>query len=215
MKYDTVIFDLDGTLLNTLEDLADSTNYALKIMGYPERSIDEVRRFVGNGIRKLIERAVPEDISPSDTEKTLDCFKEYYALHNLDNTKPYDGITTLVKVLKDNGIKTGIVSNKIHSSVLALRDRFFSNIDVAIGDMPGLSTKPSPDSCLLAMKELGSSRECTLYVGDSDVDIDTAKNAGIDCMSVLWGFRDKEFLINHGASKFAKTPHDIEREVLG
>lgn len=215
MKYDTVIFDLDGTLLNTLEDLTDSTNYALRVMEYPQRSIDEVKSFVGNGIRLLMERAVPENTSDEDKEKALRLFKEYYAEHNLDNTKPYDGVIRLVRVLKDNNIKTGIVSNKIHSSVLALRNRFFSDIDVAIGDMPGLATKPSPDSCYMAMRKLGSSKEGTLYVGDSDVDIATAKNAGLDCMSVLWGFRDKDFLAEHGAVKFAETPVDIEREVLG
>lgn len=215
MKYNTVIFDLDGTLLDTLEDLTDSVNYALGCMNYPERTIDEVRKFVGNGIKKLMERAVPEGTSAQNIENALELFKEHYAIHNLDKTKPYDGVVELVSVLKKNNIKTAIVSNKIHSGVLALRDQFFKDIDVAIGDRPDLRTKPAPDSCNLALKELGSKPEETLYVGDSDVDIATAKNAGLDCLSVLWGFRDKEFLIAHGGTRFASTTLDVEREVLG
>lgn len=214
MGYSTVIFDLDGTLLNTLEDLTDSVNYALNVMGYPVRNIYEVRAFVGNGIRKLIERAVPENTEPCDTEQTLAHFKEYYAKHNQDKTKPYDGVRELMARLKAKGIKMAIVSNKIHSGVIALRDEFFKDIEIAIGDMPELKRKPAPDSCFLALEKLGSTVEETVYVGDSDVDLETAKNAGLDCISVLWGFRDKDFLIEKGAVVFADTPDDVERLVL-
>lgn len=214
MGYSTVIFDLDGTLLNTLEDLTDSVNYALNVMGYPVRNIYEVRAFVGNGIRKLIERAVPENTEPCDTEQTLTHFKEYYAKHNQDKTKPYDGVRELMARLKAKGIKMAIVSNKIHSGVIALRDEFFKDIEIAIGDMPELKRKPAPDSCFLALEKLGSTVEETVYVGDSDVDLETAKNAGLDCISVLWGFRDKDFLIEKGAVVFADTPDDVERLVL-
>lgn len=214
MGYSTVIFDLDGTLLNTLEDLTDSVNYALNVMGYPVRNIYEVRAFVGNGIRKLIERAVPENTEPCDTEQTLTHFKEYYTKHNQDKTKPYDGVRELMARLKAKGIKMAIVSNKIHSGVIALRDEFFKDIEIAIGDMPELKRKPAPDSCFLALEKLGSTVEETVYVGDSDVDLETAKNAGLDCISVLWGFRDKDFLIEKGAVVFADTPDDVERLVL-
>ena len=216
MKYSTVIFDLDGTLLNTLEDLMDSVNYSLRAMGYPERNMQEVRSFVGNGIGKLVERAVPEGTSGEDVERTLTYFKEYYSVHSLDKTKPYDGIIELMGKLKERGIKMAIVSNKIQSGVTTLREQFFSDvIEVAIGDMPGLKRKPAPDSCFMALKQLGSTVEETVYVGDSDVDLATAKNAGLDCISVLWGFRDKEFLIENGGVTFAAVPDDIEREVLG
>lgn len=214
MGYSTVIFDLDGTLLNTLEDLTDSVNYALGVMGYPVRDIDEVRAFVGNGIKMLIERAVPEKTKPCDVEQTLAHFKEYYAKHNQDKTKPYDGVCELMARLKEKGIKMAIVSNKIHSGVIALRDEFFKDIEIAIGDMPELRRKPAPDSCFLALDKLKSTVEETVYVGDSDVDLETAKNAGIDCISVLWGFRDKDFLIKKGAGVFADTPDDVERLVL-
>ncbi|MBQ8413092.1 MAG: HAD family hydrolase [Lachnospiraceae bacterium] len=214
MGYSTVIFDLDGTLLNTLEDLTDSVNYALCSMTYPERTIEEVRNFVGNGIKKLMERAVPEGTLESDVERALDYFKEYYAEHNQDKTKPYDGVVELMSKLRARGIKMAIVSNKIHSGVIALRDEFFRDIDVAIGDMPELNRKPAPDYCFLALRQLGSSVEEAVYVGDSDVDLETAKNVGLDCISVLWGFRDKDFLVEKGATVFADTPEDVERLVL-
>ena len=214
MGYSTVIFDLDGTLLNTLEDLTDSVNYALCSMNYPGRTIEEVRAFVGNGIKKLMERAVPEGTLESGVDKALDYFKEYYAKHNQDKTKPYDGVIELMSKLKARGIKMAIVSNKIHSGVIALRDEFFKDIDVAIGDMPELNRKPAPDSCFLALRQLGSSVEEAVYVGDSDVDLETAKNAGLACISVLWGFRDKDFLVEKGATVFADTPEDVERLVL-
>lgn len=214
MGYSTVIFDLDGTLLDTLEDLTDSVNYALSNMGYPVRSIDEIRTFVGNGIQKLMERAVPQGTLSSDIERALEYFKEYYAKHNQDKTKSYDGVIELMARLKSKGIKMAIVSNKIHSGVIALRDEFFKDVDVAIGDMPELKRKPAPDSCFLALERLGSTVEESVYVGDSDVDLDTARNAGLDCISVLWGFRDKDFLVEKGATVFAETPEDIERQVL-
>lgn len=216
MKYNTVIFDLDGTLLDTLEDLTDSVNYALSTMNYPTRDISEVKTFVGNGVRKLIERAVPTGTSLEDIDKTFDYFLEYYHIHNQDKTKPYPGVIELMRVLKSKGIKMAIVSNKVHDAVLILREKFFSDVvEVAIGDMPDMERKPAPDSCYKALELLGSSKEDACYVGDSEVDLATARNARLDCISVLWGFRDKELLQEQGASVFAATPDEVLKEVLG
>ncbi len=215
MKYTTVIFDLDGTLLDTLEDLTDSVNYALSSMNYATRTIDEIRQFVGNGVRKLIERAVPVGTNISDIDKTFDLFIEYYSEHNQDKTKPYDGVIELMRKLKENNIKMAIVSNKVHDAVLMLRDKFFVDVEVAIGDMPEMARKPSPDSCYRALELLGSSIEEACYIGDSEVDLETARNAGLDCISVLWGFRDKELLIEKGATIFADSAEDVLKEVLG
>lgn len=215
MKYNTVIFDLDGTLLDTLEDLTDSVNYALESMGYPTRTIDEVRNFVGNGVRKLIERAVPSNTEVNDIDKTFEYFIEYYSEHNQDKTKPYEGVVELMGKLKENNIKMAIVSNKVHDAVLMLRDKFFVDVEVAIGDMPNMARKPEPDSCYKALELLGSDPKDACYVGDSEVDLETARNAGLDCISVLWGFRDKDLLAENGAKTFAFTTEDVLKEVLG
>lgn len=209
-KYQAVIFDLDGTLLNTLTDLADSTNYALKTMGFPERTIDEVRRFVGNGVEKLIERAVPEKTDAETTEKTLRIFKEYYSQNMTNKTEPYPGIPEVLAELKKKQIPVGIVSNKFDVAVKDLRDRFFStSIETAIGESANVAKKPAPDTCIEAMQEMGITTEHTVYVGDSDVDIKTAENSGLDCISVTWGFRDEEFLREHGAVTIIHKPEEL------
>ena len=213
-KIDTVIFDLDGTLLNTLEDLADSVNYALTTCDMPERTIDEVRCFVGNGVRNLMLRAVPDGEQNPKFEEAFAVFKEYYGEHCNDKTKPYEGIMELLKVLKEKGYAIGIVSNKIDSAVKELNNRYFKGIiDVAIGEREGVLRKPAPDTVLTALQELGKEKESAIYVGDSDVDIATAKNVGIPCISVLWGFRDKEFLVKNGASTFVEFPKDILKQI--
>ncbi len=215
MGYKTVIFDLDGTLLDTLEDLTDSVNYALTVMGYPLRTIDEIRKFVGNGVEKLMKRAVPEGTTQHEFDRCFSLFKEYYNQHSQDKTKPYDGVISLMRRLKEKGIKMAIVSNKLHEAVLDLRDIFFDDvIEVAIGDMPELKRKPEPDSCFKALEMLGSSVEEAVYVGDSEVDIATARNAGLPCIAVLWGFRDREFLISKGATILAANTDEVEMEVL-
>lgn len=215
MGYGTVIFDLDGTLLDTLDDLTDSVNYAMRKMGWSERSKAEVRDFVGNGVRRLMELASPSDISDEVFEQGFCYFKEYYDIHNQDKTKPYDGMIELMKRLKKQGIKMAIVSNKIDSAVQMLRERFFDGVvDIAIGDGPGMKRKPEPDSCYKALEILQSKKEESVYVGDSDVDLATARNAGLDCISVLWGFRDESFLRKKGANVFARTPEEIESYVL-
>ena len=210
MKKTTVIFDLDGTLLDTLKDLADAVNYALRKEGMPERTIDEVRRFVGNGVRLLMIRAVPGGESNPLFEETFAQFKEYYGEHCNDNTKPYDGMIELLETLKSKGYSVAIVSNKIDFAVKELSALYFKGIvPVAIGEKEGVRRKPAPDTVREALKELGRTAEESVYVGDSDVDIETAKNADMPCISVLWGFRDREFLEEHGAKRYARTAEDV------
>ena len=210
MKKTTVIFDLDGTLLDTLQDLADAVNYALRKEGMPERTIDEVRQFVGNGVRLLMIRAVPGGESNPLFEETFAQFKEYYGEHCNDNTKPYEGMIELLETLKSKGYSVAIVSNKIDSAVKELSALYFKGIvPVAIGEKEGVRRKPAPDTVREALKELGRTAEESVYVGDSDVDIETAKNAGMPCVSVLWGFRDREFLEEHGAKRYARTAEDV------
>jgi len=209
-EYDTYIFDLDGTLLDTLADLAASCNYALRENGLPERTTDEVRQFVGNGIRLLMERAVPGGAQNERFESAFATFKEHYLHHNLDNTRPYPGVMELLKRLKGQGKRMAVVSNKFMTATQDLCDRFFGEyISVAIGEKEGINRKPSPDTVYEALRRLGAKRDGAVYVGDSEVDVMTAKNSGIPCISVLWGFRDKTFLIEHGATTFVAKPEEI------
>lgn len=207
---DTVIFDLDGTLLNTLEDLKDSTNFALKNFGYPQRSLDEVRQSVGNGVAKLIERAIPDGKNNPDFEDCLKIFKENYAKNMYNKTAPYEGIIDMLKALRAGNIKTAVVSNKFDLAVKELCKKYFEGlIDTAIGESENVRKKPAPDSVFKAMDILKSPREKCIYAGDSDVDIHTAKNAGIECISVTWGFRGKDFLIKNGGTIFVDSPQEI------
>lgn len=207
---DTVIFDMDGTVLNTLEDLTVSVNHVLRQFGYPECTEKECRAYFGNGIRHALECALQEDISENTMEKMLLLFRTHYNEHCLDRTRPYDGIPALMRRLKRDGFKMAIVSNKIDSAVKELNNRFFADhVSVAIGERQGIKRKPAPDTVLAALAELESTRERSVYIGDSEVDHLTAVNSGLPCISVLWGFRDRDFLIEHGASVFAKTPDEI------
>lgn len=208
--YKTYIFDLDGTLLNTLGDLAASTNYALRQYGMPEHTIDDVRRFVGNGVGKLIERAIPEGLANPQYEEVLATFRKHYMLHSLDTTAPYPGIESLLHSLRSHGCNVAVVSNKFYNATVELCRHFFADtVEVAIGERENIRRKPAPDTVFEAMRQLGVSGEDTVYVGDSDVDVATARNSGIPCISVLWGFRDRDFLIEHGATTFVNTPEDI------
>ena len=208
--YKTYIFDLDGTLLNTLGDLAASTNYALRQYGMPEHTIDDVRRFVGNGVGKLIERAIPEGLANPQYEDVLATFRKHYMLHSLDTTAPYPGIESLLHSLRSHGCNVAVVSNKFCNATVELCRHFFADtVEVAIGERENIRRKPAPDTVFEAMRQLGVSGEDTVYVGDSDVDVATARNSGIPCISVLWGFRDRDFLIEHGATTFVNTPEDI------
>lgn len=206
----TVIFDMDGTVLDTLEDLTVSVNYVLSKFNMPEHSEEEYRKFFGNGIKYALKCAVPEETPEEVIEEMLPIFREHYNEHCHDRTKPYDGIIELMSMLKANGYKMAIVSNKIDSAVKELNDRFFSEyVDVAIGEKPGIKRKPAPDTVLAALDELGSKKEAAVYIGDSEVDLQTALNSELPCISVLWGFRDKDFLISKGASVFAETPEEV------
>ena len=208
--YKTYIFDLDGTLLNTLGDLAASTNYALRQYGMPEHTIDDVRRFVGNGVGKLIERAIPGGLANPQYEDVLAIFRKHYMLHSLDTTAPYPGIESLLHSLRSHGCNVAVVSNKFYNATVELCRHFFADtVEVAIGERENIRRKPAPDTVFEAMRQLGVSGEDTVYVGDSDVDVATARNSGIPCISVLWGFRDRDFLIEHGATTFVNTPEDI------
>lgn len=215
MKYTTVIFDLDGTLLDTLDDLTDSVNYAMASMGWPLRDKKDVRAYLGNGIRRLMELSSPKGISTEEFDKAFNIFREYYDVHNQDKTAPYQGVVELMARLKEKGVKMAIVSNKVHEAVLALRDKFFPYVEVAIGDDLKMARKPEPDSCYRALELLGSTKEESVYIGDSEVDLLTAKNSGLDCITVLWGFRDKDYLMENGARVFVESPQEIEKEVLG
>ena len=210
--YNTYIFDLDGTLLDTLTDLAASANYALRTHGMPEHSIDDVRRFVGNGVRKLMERAIPNGEANPDFEATFDTFREHYMLHSLDTTQPYPGIPEVLAELRAKGCRLAVVSNKMMPATVELCRHFFPDtIEVAIGEheAEGIRKKPSPDTVFAALRELGVEKYSAVYVGDSDVDIATARNAGLPCISVLWGFRDREFLLDHGATTFISKPKEL------
>jgi len=208
--YNTYIFDLDGTLLSTLGDLAASCNYALRTNGLPERTIDEVRQFVGNGVKKLMERAIPGGLDNDKFDKTYADFRQHYMQHNLDTTKPYDGVMEMLEELRKRGKKVAVVSNKFYAATQELCRYFFGDlVPVAIGEREDIRKKPAPDTVLEAMRQLGVTAERAVYIGDSDVDIDTARNSGMPCISVLWGFRDKEFLLEHGATTLVSTPEEI------
>lgn len=207
-----VIFDLDGTLLNTLDDLADSTNYALSRFGYPTRTIDEVRQFVGNGVAKLIERAIPEGKNNPNFEKCLAIFKENYAQNMYNKTAPYNGIIEMLSNLKSKGIKIAVVSNKFDLAVKELCKKYFEGfIDFAAGEneAQGIKKKPAPDTVISVLNEFNFASEDAVYVGDSDVDIMTAKNSKMPCISVTWGFRDEKFLLGNGATILINAPSEI------
>ena len=205
-----IVFDLDGTLLDTLADLAASTNYALRSCGMPEHSIDDVRRFVGNGVRMLMTRAVPDGESNPRFDEAFSVFRKHYMQHCLDTTSPYPGIMEALARLKEKGMMLAIVSNKMQAATEELRQHFFSQyIDVAIGESAAIRKKPAPDTVNEALRLLGISHDEAIYVGDSDVDIDTARAAMMPCASVLWGFRDRQFLLNHGATRLLSSPEEL------
>ncbi|MBQ8525619.1 MAG: HAD family hydrolase [Clostridia bacterium] len=216
LKYNTVIFDLDGTILNTLDDLAASVNFALEKCGYPLRTTDEVRQFVGNGIGKLMERSAPEGTGSEELAKYHEIFTAHYKVHCADKTCPYDGIAELINKLRSLGCRTAVVSNKADYAVKSLCEDYFPGmLDMAVGERDGIRRKPCPDSVNEVMESIGADRANTLYVGDSDVDVETAKNAGVDCAAVTWGFRSREFLIEHGAETIAETVEELYKIIVG
>lgn len=207
---DTIIFDLDGTLLNTLDDLKDSTNFALKKFGYPERSLEEVRCFVGNGVKKLIERAIPNGVNNPDFENCLAVFKENYAENMYNKTAPYDGIIDMLEALNAKNYKAAVVSNKFDTAVKHLCKTYFGSlISIAIGEAENVRKKPAPDSVFKSMELLGSSGKTTVYCGDSEVDAQTAKNANLDCIGVTWGYRARTILEENGVKFIVNKPNEI------
>lgn len=235
---DTIIFDLDGTLLNTLEDLADAVNHALRQHHLPTHSYEAVRLMVGNGVRNLVLRgaglqrlnpAAPADVewlpvppeeapvTPEEFDRIFATFRAYYVDHCQEKTRLYDGIAELLLILRARGYRMAIVSNKLQAGVDELQRIYFRDlIDVAIGEREGIPRKPDPgmvDAALRALCREGETpdtlRSRAIYVGDSDVDLLTARNAGMPCISVLWGFRDEDFLRQHGATLLARHPQDI------
>ena len=212
MMYSTYIFDLDGTLLNTLDDLAASVNYALRQYGMPEHPVDAVRRFVGNGVRLLMQRAVPEGADNPMFEEIFATFRQYYMAHSLDTTKPYENMPQVLATLRSNGCRIAVVSNKMMAATQELCRYFFPDtVEVAIGEdeASGIRKKPAPDTVDAALQALGVGKEGAVYVGDSDVDILTACHAGIPFISVLLGFRDKAFLQIHGATTYITHPDEL------
>ena len=209
--YQTFIFDLDGTLLDTLHDLAASVNYALHRHQMPEHSLDDVRCFVGNGVRLLMERAVPGGAANPQFEACFADFRQHYIRHSQDTTKPYDGIPQLLRQLKARGCRLAVVSNKMMAATQALVAHFFPEVEVAIGEheAEGIRKKPAPDTVHEALRQLGVGADGAVYVGDSDVDLLTARNSGLPCVSVLWGFRDRDFLLRHGATSFVERPEQL------
>lgn len=210
MAYKALIFDLDGTLTDSLEDLWISVNHSLRAMGWPERTLDEVKTFVGNGVHLLIERSVPHGTCPNKLEQCFQLFRSHYVEHCMDHTVPYPGISDMLAELNKKGYQMAIVSNKLQSGVNIIYNRHYASlIHVAIGEHDGVRRKPAPDMIYEAITRLGVKKEECVYLGDSDVDIRTAQAAGLPCISVLWGFRDKEFLLAHGATTLAQEPTDI------
>ena len=213
-NFDAVIFDLDGTLLDTLDDLTAGVNYCMKKYGCPLRTRDEVRSMVGNGVSVLMEKALPGGQKyPQFAECSAD-FSSYYKEHMLDATRPFDGVPEMLDALKADGYLLAIVSNKFDAAVKGLNRNFFAGqIPVAIGESPSVARKPAPDTVFRAMEELNASPETTVYVGDSEVDIQTAANAGIPCISVSWGFKSTAFLKEHGAAEIADTPAELLQQI--
>lgn len=210
-----VIFDLDGTLLNTLADLRNSTNFALRQFDFPARSTEEIRSFVGNGLRMLIRRAVPQEASEETVDAVLSAMKERYRAHYHDETTPYDGILSFLRKMKTCGFQMAIVSNKVDPMVQLLRTLYFDDlIPVAVGELEGIARKPAPDMVQIAMQRLGCTKENAVYVGDSEVDIETARNAGLPCLSVGWGFREDAILRKSGAKKIYHSPAELQEALI-
>lgn len=215
MSYKAVLFDMDGTLLDTLEDLCDSTNHALAQMGYPLRGIEEIRRFIGNGAEKQIRRAVPEGTSEGKIMETLAAFRAYYQDHCQIKTKVYDGLLDVLSELKEKGVKMAVVSNKPDAAVKKLsREYFGDRLDYAIGPSDGVRCKPYPDMAEEALKALGVEKKDAVFVGDSEVDVQTGLNAGLDVIAVSWGFRSREVVIEAGAKMIADDASELEKFIL-
>ncbi len=216
MNYETVLFDLDGTLLDTLEDLKDAVNHELAMEGDPQRTLEEVRAFVGNGLRKLMVRALPAGASEEEIDRRTGRMKAFYEKNACHKTRPYPGIPELLRRLREAGVKIAVVSNKVDSAVNTLCEQYFPQlVDIAVGERQGMPRKPAPDTVELALRLLDREKAGAVYVGDSDVDIDTARNAGLPCLSVTWGFRGEETLVQAGAKRLVRSAEELWEAIAG
>lgn len=210
MKYRLMIFDLDGTILDTLDDLSGALNHTLQWGGFPVRTRMEARSFIGNGIRNLIKRGAPDGTPEDVIDRLHQEFAPYYAAHSADKTGPYPGIPELLQTLRQEGVQLAVVSNKAHPAVQPLMDLYFPGLfDAAYGERPGIPRKPSPEAVWAVMEAFGASKEETVYIGDSEVDVATARNSCVDCICVDWGFRDREVLEQAGADRIASTVEEL------
>lgn len=215
MRYNTIIWDLDGTLLNTIDDLRDCVNYVLAKFGYPLHTTEEMKMFVGSGIRVMLARATPDGEDNPHFEEMFSCFTDYYAIHCQDKTAPYLGIRETLAALREAGCQMAIVTNKIQSAAEELCHHLFPEVEIVIGDSPDIQKKPAPDGVYKAMSLLGADPKTTAYVGDSNIDVETAKAAGLPCLAVLWGFRTKEQLLSYGAEHLFENTEDLLSYILG
>ncbi len=215
MKYKTVIFDMDGTILNTLEDLADALNYALKNNGFPVRQLKETRTFMGNGIMNFIRKGAPEGTDSGILEKIKKDIDSYYSVHCADRTRPYPGIPELLTALRKKGYRTAVVSNKEDYAVQKLCSRYFDGLfDAYAGERRGIRRKPAPDTVNEVLRKFRCRREEAVYIGDSEVDIQTAENADMDSLIVDWGYRDRDFLKAHGAGKLFSDTESLRAAIM-
>ena len=216
MRYQTVLFDLDGTLLDTLEDLADAVNVILVRHRCPQRTLDEVRTFVGNGLGMLMRRALPAQYSQMVSDLCAEELRTYYTAHSRIKTQPYQGITELLQALKAAGVRVSVVSNKADEAVGGLCEAYFPGlVDVAVGETPGRRPKPAPDAVELALERLQADPSAAVYIGDSQVDVATAKAAGLPCIAVTWGFRSRQELLDAGAETLADSADALKQLLLG
>ena len=215
MGYTTILFDMDGTLMNTLEDMADSVNAILRQLGHAERSLDEVRDFVGNGAEMLVRRAMPDGSSEAEIAQALGLYQPYYAAHCQEKTRAYDGILPLLEELHRAGKQIAVVSNKPEGALRTLCDEYFAGlVKVVSGDMPGRRRKPWPDMVDAALEKMSADRNDAVYVGDSEVDVQTGKNAGLPVIGVSWGFRGREKLIASGAETIVDSIEELRQKLL-
>ena len=215
MKYQAVLFDMDGTVLDTLDDLCDSINHSLAEFSLPQVSREHVRQCLGNGAAFLVSHSIPAGSSPELEADVLAFYKPWYDAHCLIKTAPYEGILPMMQSLKEQGLRLAIISNKPNRAVQELSDAFFPGLlELSVGESPSVRRKPAPDTVLTAASQIGLSVDQCVYVGDSEVDLQTARNAGMDCISVTWGFRDEAQLIEAGASVLVRTPEELESLLL-
>lgn len=216
MKYSLAVFDMDGTLLDTLTDLAGSINYSLRTAGFPERPVNYLRRMIGCGMRSEVKAGLPEGATEEDIDKVLAILMEHYAAHCADHTCPYPGVLDLMKRLREAGCRIAVVSNKADSAVGPLCEQYFPGlVDFAVGERDDIRRKPAPDEVEAALKALNADKKDAVYIGDSEVDLQTAENSGLECLTVTWGFRDRDQLEESGAKIYCDTCEDLYREIIG